>query len=261
MQKKLRPTLQICWEDLQYEKCLRQCMALLDILLLLLSSYSAGIFRFKFQEALVFFSTDSYEREPFRLPAVPLQMFPHPCSCPIFHHLFPSHPHIGLLTPFPVRRSQPHCHPLPRATLKPVLQASNHGVTTASSEPGLGREKAGRGKRAEPKHQTSLKTAVWSWACHFPSLSLIKWESSPSPQQCRCEEVDKTLSVHCRIGRFPVCAGNVASSFPALGQCTGRSPGLSSSKPHSKSLSPHANQASKESADGAVQEAVSGQRW
>lgn len=64
-EKKIVSTRQICWEDLQREKCLPQYMALLCILLLLLSLQPAGVFRFRFQEAWISPYRLYYEKEHF----------------------------------------------------------------------------------------------------------------------------------------------------------------------------------------------------
>ena len=57
------------WDDLQEEKCLPQYTALLHILLLLLLSlWPAGIFRFKFQEALISPYRLYYEKEQLHRP-------------------------------------------------------------------------------------------------------------------------------------------------------------------------------------------------
>lgn len=65
VEKEVASTRQICWEDLQYEQRLPQYMALQRILSLLLSLWPAGIFRFRFQEALISPYRLYYEKERF----------------------------------------------------------------------------------------------------------------------------------------------------------------------------------------------------
>lgn len=88
----------------------------------------------------------------------------------------------------------------------PGRSRSAQGPSLRPATAPLSRAEGGREaerREHEPKHQTGLETAMWSWASCFTSLSLLKRRKQPLCAVEQGEGVSKTAHAHCPTGGAP----------------------------------------------------------